>query len=426
MLGGDPVIAEPVARYPSIGAAEAEAVAGVMGEGVLSGFYGSWREEFGGGPRVRAFEEAWCARFGVSHTVSVNSNTSGLFASMGAVGVSPGDEVIVPATTMSATAMAPLIYGGIPVFADLDPDTFCLSTDSVRANLTERTRAVLAVNLFGHPAPLHELRKLCDERGIFLVEDNAQSILASEHGRPAGTVGHISVFSLNVHKHVHTGEGGMCTTADDDLAQRLRLIRNHAEAVVESAGVADLTNLVGFNLRMTELSAAVGLAQLADVEAHVGRRRAFAEALSAGLSGLAGVQVPFVREGCVHAWYNWMLKYDETRVGMPREAFLAALRAEGFPCFAAYVKPLYFLPLFRDRIAIGRDGFPFTLTERRYEAGLCPVAERLHDREFLGVECCAHDTSGGLAERMVEAFRKVYALRGDLAVRDGAQRAANQ
>ena len=386
-----------------------------MKSGVLSGFYGSWREEFYGGPRVRAFEEAWCERFGVKHTVSVNSNTSGLMAAMGAVGVSPGDEVIVPPTTMSATAMAPLIYGGIPVFADLDPETFCLDVESVKANITDKTRAVLVVNLFGHPAPLHDLRDLCDERGIYLVEDNARAILATEHGRMAGTIGHIGVFSLNRHKHIHTGEGGMCATDDDRLAERLQMIRNHAEAVAEPAGARDLANLVGFNFRMTEMSAAVGLAQLEDVGRHVKRRRIIARHLSDELAGHPGLRVPTVRGGCTHSYYLWVLRFDEDAVGVSRTTFVRALNAEGFPCQEGYIRPLYSLPLFRERIAIGRDGFPFNLTERQYRPGLCPSAERLYREELIWFETCAYDLNEDLRGLLVEAFRKIYAHRSDLA-----------
>ena len=414
LLGGTPVIAEPLPRYRSMGEAEERAVLDVVRSGCLSGFFGSWRDGFLGGPKVQEFEGAWAERFEVTHAVSVNSNTSGLIASIGAAGVGPGDEVIVPATTMSATAMAPLVYGAIPVFADIDEQTFCLDLESVHANLTDKTRAILAVNLFGQAAPLSALRQLADERGIVLIEDNAQGPLATEHGRYCGTIGHIGVFSLNYHKHIHTGEGGMCVTADDDLARRLQFIRNHAEAVVEEAGVSDLTNMVGFNFRMTELSAAIGLAQLAAVEEHVGRRQLLAERLSEGLSGLSGVTVPSARAGCRHVYYGWVPRYDAALAGPSRNTFAQALRAEGFPCSEGYLRPLYLLPLFQHRRALGRDGFPFTLTERRYDKGLCPAAERLHEKEIIVFEPCAYGVDDALTERLVEAFRKVHAARDEL------------
>ena len=173
ILGGTPVLREPLPPYKSAGQAELEAVSRVIESDCLSGFYGNWCEEFYGGPTVRAFEQAWCERFVVEHTISVNSATSGLFAAMGAIGISPGDEVIVPPYTMSATVIAPLIYGGIPVFIDIEPETFCLDPQAVRQAITPRTKAILAVNLFGHPAPLAELMSIAQEHGLKLVEDNA-------------------------------------------------------------------------------------------------------------------------------------------------------------------------------------------------------------------------------------------------------------
>lgn len=415
LLGGKPLLEKPLGPYVSMGKREADAVADIVRSGCLSGFFGSWEDGFLGGPAVQKFEAEWSARFGAAHTVSVNSNTSGLYTAMGAIGISPGDEVIIPATTMSATAMAPLIYGGIPVFCDLDEETYCLDIKSVQDNVTDKTRAIIAVNLFGQAAPLKELRALCDARGIYLIEDNAQAMLATEYGRQCGTIGHIGIFSLNYHKHIHSGEGGMCTTDDLELAERMQMIRNHAEAVAGPAGAKDLTNLVGFNFRMTELSAAIGSVQLDELDRHLDARRLIGETLSAGLSELNGIHVPIVRNGCGHSFYNWVMRYDASIVGPSREKFVEALCAEGFECYHSYVKPLYMLPLFQERRAIGRDGYPFTLTDRQYEEGLCPVAERLHNQEIIAFECCAYDVDHKLAERLVDAFHKVYSARNELA-----------
>lgn len=415
LLGGAPALETPLAHYRSMGPREAEAVRAVVDSDCLSGFYGSWGDCFLGGPRVREFEAAWAARFGSAHCVSVNSATSGLMAALGAVGVGPGDEVIVPPYTMSATATAPLVYGAVPVFADIEDETFCLDIDAVRANITGRTRAVLAVNLFGHPARLRELRALCDERGIALVEDNAQGPLAREDGRFAGTIGHIGVFSLNYHKHLHTGEGGMCVTDDADLARRMQLIRNHAENCVEALGMEDVPNMVGFNLRMTELSAAVGLVQLADAETHVSRRVRWSEALTQATAGLDGLTPPKVRRGCGHVYYVWACRLDEEAAGFSRKAMVKALAAENVPLGAGYVRPLYLLPLFRNRLAFGSQGYPFSLAERTYEKGLCPVCERMHFQELFLFEVCMYDLSDELVERMGEAFRKVWRNRDALA-----------
>ena len=412
--GGDPVISGSFRQYRSMGEAEISAVVRVMRSDRISGFYGSPGPEFLGGPTVREFEAAWSVRYGVKHTVSVNSATSGLIAAMAAIGVSPGDEIIVPPWTMSATIVAPLFYGGIPVFVDIEPDTFCLDPKLVKAAITDRTKAILVVNLFGHPAQLTELRELANESGIFLIEDNAQAPLGFENGKACGTIGDIGIFSLNYHKHIHTGEGGMCVTNNDQLAERLQLIRNHGENVVESLQLRDLTNLIGFNFRMTELSAAIGVEQLAAIDTHVERRENLAIALSEGTRDLDGWTPPAVRANCRHNYYCWTALYDENIIGVDRKVFSAALAAEGFPHFVGYLPPLYRLPLFKNRTAIGAQGFPFNLTNQSYHDGLCPVTERLHEKEAILFEPCAYDINDDAIPLLVEAIRKVHRNRGEL------------
>ena len=408
ILGGAPAVSVEISPYKSIGGAEKQAVMEVLETGNLSGFFGSWRKGFLGGEKIQQLENAWCEKFGSKHAVSVNSNTSGLLVALGAIGLSPGDEVIVPPTTMSATAVMPLIYGAIPVFADIELDTFCIDVDAVASQITDKTKAVIAVNLFGSPADLISLRALCERHGLFLIEDNAQAICAKQCGKYTGTIGDIGVFSLNYHKHIHTGEGGVCVTDNPNLSQRMQMIRNHAEAVVEGANVEDLVNMIGFNLRMSELSAAVGIVQLENLEAHMDARTTFAEKLSTNLSGLSGFEVPSLRHNSTHSYYNWVAKYDEKATGVSRDLFIKALIAEGVPCFAGYVKPLYLLPTFSKRIALGKDGYPFNLSNRTYSKGLCPIAERLHGELIVGIECCAYDYTQQLTTQIIEAFLKVH------------------
>lgn len=408
VLGGSPVLSKPLTPYSSMGDEEIEAVNKVARSGRLSSFIGAWCEDFDGGSEIQGFEKEWAERFGCKHAVSVNSNTSGLIAALGAVGVSPGDEVIVPPYSMSATVMAPLFYGGIPVFVDIEPNTFCLNPSLVRAAVTSKTRAILAVDLFGHPAALSELRALADDHDIYLIEDAAQAPLASEAGRYAGTIGHVGVFSLNYHKHIHTGEGGMCCTDNDELALRLRMIRNHGENVVEPLHVEDITNLVGFNFRMTELSAAIGREQLRKIDALVNERQTIAERLSNELQGLKGLITPMNRHDCRHVYYVWCARHDAAVAGVSRATVARALFAEGLPISEGYVKPLYMLPVFQRRVAIGRNGWPFTLTERRYDKGLCPVAERMDEHELIEFCSCSYQLKEAELSRVIEAFYKVY------------------
>jgi len=414
LLGGDPAVTEPLQPYRTTGAEEEKAVLRVMRDGTLSAFLGAWTPEFWGGAEIKAFEAEWAAAFDVPHAMSVNSATSGLIAAMGAVGIGPGDEVIVPPYTMSATAVAPLFYGGIPVFADLEPDYFCLDPQCVADAITPKTRAIIAVNLFGQPASLVALRELADRHGLYLIEDNAQAPFATQGGRYAGTVGHVGVFSLNYHKHIHTGEGGMCVTDDAKIAARLGMIRNHAENASEHLSDGDFTNLIGHNFRMTELSAAIGREQLKKAKGLIEKRIETAERLTAGLDGLEGLCPPKVRKDCRHVYYLWGARYDEKVMGVSRDVFASALAAEGVPNTTGYVQPLYMLPAFQKRIAIGRYGFPFNLTERTYAAGLCPITERLHKSEMLIFLVCSYDPSESQMDQINTAFHKVYENRQQL------------
>lgn len=415
LLGGSPCVEGGVAPFHSIGERERTLVNEVMDGKLLSGFYGSWGEEFWGGPMVKRLESLWREALDVRHVVSVNSATSGLFAAAGAIGLSPGDEVICPPTTMSATAVAPMFYGAVPVFVDIEDETFCLDLAAVEAAICPKTKAIFVVNLFGHPARLAELRALADRHGIHLVEDNAQGPFAMENGKPAGTIGHIGVFSLNVHKHIQTGEGGLCVTNDDDLALRMQLIRNHGENVVGNVEIAEIANTPGLNFRMTELSAAVGVGQIERAEEIIGGRVAIAERLTAGIGQIEGFKVPAVRSDCSHVYYVWTADMDPNALGISRETLLAALHAEGVPAAGGYVPPLYRLPMFRERRAIGRDGFPFAGSNRSYADGLCPVAERLHETGFVTFEICGFDPDPDQLDQMVAAFHKVFEGREKLA-----------
>ncbi len=418
IFGGRPEISAPLVPYRSIGIEEQVAVAEVMRTGNLSGYVGAWCPQFDGGPVVQEFERAWAGAFGSRHAIAVNSNTSGLIAAMGAVGVGPGDEVIVPPYTMSATVMAPLIYGGIPVFVDIEPSTFCLDVKKVAAAIGSRTRAILAVNIFGHPAELARLRALADSRGVALVEDAAQSPLAHENGRMSGTIGHIGVFSLNYHKHIHTGEGGVCVTDDDRLALRLRAIRNHGENIVEPLAIDDISNLVGFNFRLTELGAAIGIEQLKKAPNLVAVRESIANEITDMVAGMDGITAPAVRAGCRHVYYVWTARIDAAKLGVSRAAFARALEAEGVPISLGYVAPLYRLPAFRRRIGIGREGWPFSLSNRNYEGALCPVAEQMYEHEVLEVHVCSYQLDRPELDGVKRAFAKVYDARRELSALD--------
>ena len=193
LLGGEPVRTQPFPAYNTMGEEEVAAATRVIRSGNLSQYLGAWHPDFFGGPEVTAFEAEWAAAHKAKHAVSVNSATSGLYAAIGAAGVGPGDEVIVSPTTMMASATAPLIFNAVPVFADVDPITFCLSPESIAARVTPRTRAIVVVHIFGGPADMDPIMELARRHGLIVIEDCAQAPLGSYRGRPVGTLGHILI-----------------------------------------------------------------------------------------------------------------------------------------------------------------------------------------------------------------------------------------
>jgi len=418
LLGGPKAIAQEFPRYNSLGKEEAEAARLVIESGNLSQFIGGWEPDFFGGPKVRAFERQCAEYFGVKYAITVNSWTSGLIAAVGAIGIEPGDEIIVPPWTMCASATAILHWNAIPVFADIDPETYCLDPVSVDANITPYTKAIMAVDIFGHSADMDALMAIAEKHGLKVISDTAQAPGAFYKGKPAGTLAHIGGYSLNYHKHIHTGEGGVLVTNDDVLAEKLQLIRNHAEGVVGGKGVTDLTNMLGYNFRLGEIECAIGIEQLKKLEGLVGSRQRAAEKLTQGLADLAGLKTPLVQADCTHVYYVYPMQLDLELLGVSRALIIKALESEGLVGLAAGYANIHLLPMYQQKQAYGSNGFPWSSDicrrEVNYSKGICPVAEALHDSTFLGFEMCLHQLSNPEVEAMVGAFRKVWANMGQL------------
>ncbi len=414
LLGGPPVCSEPWPETSTIGAEEKRAVLEVLDSGMLSGFHAGPGPGFEGGPRVRKLEREWAEYFGTRQAVAFNSLTSGLQAAIGALGIGPGDEVIVPPLTMSASAVCPLAYGAVPIFADVDPQNFCLDPASVEERVTERTRALVVVHLFGHPAAMDDLLAVARRHNLAVLEDCAQAPGAAYRGKPVGTLGKIGGFSLNVHKTIQTGEGGVMVTDDEELALRMRLIRNHGETAVEALGVEQLGNTFGGNTRMTEIEAAIASVQLRRLEELTEPRLRLAAALDRELASLPGLRPQRALEpGSRHVYYFYAMRYDEKRCGLPRELFLRAVQAEGIPLRSDYARPVYWEPIFQKGIAIGKEGFPFRNgpggDPYRYPRGLCPIAERLFERELLFGRFCRRPLTETHVDQVIAAFHKVLA-----------------
>lgn len=289
---------------PLIGDEEREAVDRVLCSGMIAQ-----------GPEVAAFEREFAEHFGLGRAcVAVNSGTSGLHLGLLSSGVKAGDEVIVPSFTFAATANAVALTGATPVFADIDPQTFCLDPVDVRARITERTVAIMPVHLYGHPANMPTLQALAADRGLSIFEDAAQAHGATLNGIPVGAFGTFAMFSLYPTKNMTSGEGGMVAAANDQVERLLRLYRNQGmERQYEN-------EVVGLNNRMTDIHAAIGRVQLTKVDAWTKQRQLNAEFLSANL---AGVTPPTVVEGATHVFHQYTVRVPDDRDG-----FAAALKDE--------------------------------------------------------------------------------------------------
>jgi perosamine synthetase len=390
--GGKPVRTKPWLDNFTIGKEEKSAAMRVLDSGYLSLFEGSHHPDapfsFYGGPEVRKLEQEWNEFYSVKYSVAMNSATSGLYAAIGALGVGYGDEVIVSPYTMTACALAPLIYGAIPVFADVDDESGCLDPKSVAALISERTKAILIVHQFGFPADMDSIMSLAKQHRLYVIEDCAQAHGAQYKGQAVGSIGDIGVFSLNVNKTIQTGEGAVCTTNNDELCYRLQLIRNHGEAVVGPSRYENITNIAGFNYRLTEIAAAMAREQLKKLPRLNFRRLALVEQLHAGLSELPFLKPLRTNEpGIKPTYYVCPIRFDELIAGVSREDFVRAINAEGLQFYQGYTRPLYLQPLYQEK-RLYKHGYPFAAKENEncrtaYSRGTAPVAERLHFHEML-------------------------------------------
>lgn len=276
---------------PVTGAEEVEVLARVITSGVLTN-----------GPWTRRFEEAMAARHGTAHAVAFANGTVALAAMFIAAGIGPGDEVIVPSLTFIATATSVLHVGATPVFADVDADTYCLDPADVARRITDRTRAIVPVHYGGQPAPMAELLALASEHELDVFEDAAQAHGASYQGRPAGSWGRAAMFSFTPIKAITTGEGGVVTTDDGDLAHHMRLLRNHGMSRPYHH------EIVGYNWRLSELQAAMGVCQLDRLDQILATKAANARALEGLLGEVADLQLPTVAPGRTHPFTIYTLK----------------------------------------------------------------------------------------------------------------------
>lgn len=281
-----------------------DAVTRVMRSGMLAA-----------GPEVAAFEEEFARACGAAHAVAVSNGTIALWLGLLALEIGDGDEVVIPSFTFAGTAGAVIMTGATPVYAEIDPITFCITADTAAACITDRTRAIMPVHLYGHMAPLADLAALCDSHDIHLIEDAAQAHGAAEGGSVAGSVGAFAGFSFYPTKNMTTGEGGMVTTQDDAIAERLRLLRNHGMTTRYHH------EILGTNGRLTDMGAALGRVQLAHLAGWTKQRQLNAAHLTAELADV--VTTPTIAPGTEHVFHQYTIRVDD------RQRMMDALGAAG-------------------------------------------------------------------------------------------------
>jgi dTDP-4-amino-4,6-dideoxygalactose transaminase len=282
---------------------------------------------------------------------------------------------------------------------------------SVERNITEYTKAIVSVDIFGMPSAMDDLIKLAKKYNLKIISDTAQAPCAKYKGKYAGTMVDIGGYSLNYHKHIHTGEGGVLVTNDDELAERMQLIRNHAEVVVDGKGSNDLTNMVGHNFRLGEIECAIGIEQLKKLPNLVKNRQTLANALSVELLTLPSLQTPVIPEDRDHVFYIYPLILNYEEIGVTRDRICDALEAEGIPIIRRY-QNIHLLPMYQQKIAFGNQGFPwnseFCKRDIDYSKGICPVAEELQDNSFFGIGMCVYDLDLNDISMIAKAFKKVW------------------
>ena len=442
LLGGQPVRTKPFMSRPHIDERELNAVTDSIREGVFSRFIGSptpgirelirkpSRElvdldepfSFMGGPNVRRFEAAWAEAHEVPYAVAVNSATSAITALLMALDVGPGAEVITTPLSFTATATAIVAANAVPVFADIDPDTYCLSAEAVEQAITPRTKCIMPVHWCGNAGDFDAIIALAEKHGLIVIEDSCQAPGTRYQERFLGGLGRAGVFSFSEPKNVMTGEGGMITTFDRDLAAKCRLIRNHGEAIPTADDDDEfIANTIGFNFRMVETAAAIGWVQTGKLDMVNGIRQRNHSYLVERLNEIIGQHLSPQRltHPETFAAYTSAFRWSEESSGAPRDVVAAALRAEGIPAATGVGRLMSDNPLFGRELAYGRLGCPFKCSfyqgRADYSPARLPTAHQVHDREYLAFFLAGWPNTTEDMDDIAAAFGKIAANLDQLA-----------
>ncbi|MEM3383428.1 MAG: DegT/DnrJ/EryC1/StrS family aminotransferase [Nitrososphaerales archaeon] len=355
---------------PLIGEEEKEEVMKVLSSGKLTD------SSFDGSSTVREFEKNLAKFVGVKHAIAVNSGTSALLASLIALDISYGDEVLIPSFTFIATANIVLARGARPVFVDINLEDYTMDINDLERKITSRSKAIIPVHLYGHPSNMDGIIKLAKEHDLFVIEDAAQSLGSSYKDNKTGSIGNLGCFSFYSTKVITCGEGGAITTNDDDLYIKLKKIRNHGITAYYNPDV------LGLNLRMPEMEAALINVQMKKIESFLEKRRKNAKILSEYLEGLKGINLPKEKKGCVHNWYLYTISLEKNR-----DAILKILNDKGIGATVYYRIPIHKTELYKK---FGDYKLPKTVWASEHVMSL-PVHPELTEQDISNVASSVRD-----------------------------------
>lgn len=391
---------------------ELAAVTKVLKSGKLSGFVGKESKNFFGGQQVRKFEKKLQSFFKVKHAITVNSWTSGLVCCIGATGIKPGDEVIVTSWTMSATVISILHWNAIPVFVDIDENSFNIDPNKIEKKITRRTKLIVTADIFGNPANYSEILKIAKKNNLKVVSDAAQAPGVKYKNKFAGTMTDIGGISLNYHKHIHTGEGGVVFTNNKELALKVKMLRNHGENIVNNKNDKYLNNMLGFNFRMNEIEAAIGIEQLKKLNKILKNKQLLSKKLSSNLKNLKGLKVPVTKNFHEHAFYIYPLIIDDKIIKTKRSIILKLIRDKfKKKIFFEGYQNIHQLKLFKRKKCYGNTNFPWSINQKvnyNYTHGSLPVAEKLHEKTFIGILMCKYDLTNKDIDKIIKAFKESW------------------
>jgi len=398
-------------KHPIIGDEEKKQVMEVLDSGNLSTFIASPGENFLGGKKIKEFEHKFAEYIGTRFAVAFNSASSALHAAVVATEVNPGEEVIVPPTTFTSTATSSLMHNAIPVFVDVKSDTYCMDPSKLENVKTSLSRAIIPVHLFGQACDMDEIMSFAKKNNLKVIEDCAQAPGATYKGKTLGTIGDCGIFSFQESKNLTTGEGGMLVTDNEEIAKIAQMVRNHGEVVVSELKERSYkSEFLGYGYRMTEIEAAIGIAQLSKLDKLNDERIKLGTYLSTEINkidGLEHVKYDHVK----HVYWMFGFTFDEEKIGVTRNIFCEALKAEGIPCFAGYVKPLYLSPLYLEKRAFAFKHYTGNVI---YKKGICPTAESLHESKLVNMIISRPPSTLTDMKDIVDAIQKIIKNKNEL------------